>query len=312
MRICIYGAGAMGTSLGALFLRSAVDCDLVSRNRAHVSALKESGFSALLPEEMAGRYDLIFLATKQRDNARIAGFLEDRLTKDGALVTVQNGLPEPVLAAVLGADRVYGCTLSWGAELIRPGEVRETSDSGHYFALGAYGGGARLNEIAQLLQKIGDVTTGDLNELRYAKLAVNASFSTLSAISGLTFGAIAGGYKRQALSLIRETFSVARAKGCAKLPLNGHDLFRVFGKPFGGLLLPFAMKRYENTRSGMLKDLEAGRRCDVDFVAGAVVKAGAEAGVETPKLARAVALVHEIENGLAEIAPESIELLEEA
>ncbi|MDE6274700.1 MAG: hypothetical protein K2L87_06605, partial [Clostridiales bacterium] len=65
------------------------------------------------------------------------------------------------------------------------------------------------------------------------------------------------------------------------------------------------------TRSGMLKDLETGRRCDIDFVAGAVVEAGRAKGVETPMMERAVALVHEIENGFAEIAPETVELLNE-
>lgn len=318
MRLCVYGAGAMGTSFGALLTEGGYSPDLVTRNRAHVGAMKERGarltgctdatvcVSALFPEEMTGKYDVIFLACKQRGNRETAEFLSPFLARDGALVTLQNGLPERALAEVLGKERIYGCALSWGAELTEAGCVRVTSESGYHAALGAYGAGSRLKEIEHILSGAFTVTAGNLTEIRYAKLAVNASFSTLSAISGLPFGTIAKKYKKYALALMRETFSVARAAGCKELPLNGHDLFRAFGGAFAGVLLPVAMKKYAETRSGMLQDLAAGRRCDVDFVAGAVAEEGKRYGVPTPRLSRAVELVHEIENGFAETAPETI------
>ena len=310
----------MGTSLGAALTKAGISVELVSRNAAHVEALRTRGavltgsvsmtvpVTAMLPEEMAGKYDIIFLAIRQRGNREAAQGLLPFLKEDGALVSVQNGLPERALSEVFGADRVYGCALSWGAERIAPGEIQMTG-GGFRYALGAFGAGSKLQEIDALLAKTGEVTAGDLNEIRFAKLAVNASFSTLSVISGLTFGELASRHKKLALALMREVFSVARAAGCKKLPLNGHDLFRVFSGPWAGLLLPVAMKPYKNTRSGMLKDLEAGRRTDVDYVAGAAVDEGGRLDVETPLLESAVSLVHDIENGLAEIAPETLQLL---
>lgn len=310
----------MGTSLGAALSKAGVPVELVSRNAAHVEALRTRGavltgsvemtvsVTAMLPEEMAGKYDIIFLAIRQRGNREAAQGLVSFLKEDGALVSVQNGLPERALSEVFGADRVYGCALSWGAERIAPGEIQMTGGS-FAFSLGAFGAGKKCSEIAALLKRAGDVTVGDLQELRYAKLAVNAAFSTLSVISGLTFGELASRHKRLALGLMREVFSVARAAGCRKLPLRGHDLFRVFSGPWAGLLLPVAMKPYKNTRSGMLKDLEAGRRTDVDYVAGAAVDESGRLGVETPLLESAVSMVHDIENGLAEIAPETLQLL---
>ena len=310
----------MGTSLGAALIKAGVPVELVSRNAAHVEALRTRGailtgsvsmtvpVTAMLPEEMAGKYDIIFLAIRQRGNREAAQGLLPFLKEDGALVSVQNGLPERALSEVFGADRVYGCALSWGAERIAPGEIQMTGGS-FSFSLGAFGAGSKLQEIAALLKKAGSVTVGDLKELRYAKLAVNAAFSTLSVLSGLTFGELVTRHKKLALGLMREVFCVARAAGCKKLPLSGHDLFRVFSGPWAGLLLPVAMKPYKNTRSGMLKDLEAGRRTDVDHVAGAAVDEGGRLGVETPLLESAVSLVHDIENGLAEIAPETLQLL---
>ncbi len=321
MRICIYGAGAMGTSIGALLSKANIPCELVSRSQSHVASLNERGIcvageldgtyptKAIFPEQLSGKYDLIFLSAKQKENDEIAQYLKDFLKEDGALLSTQNGLPEPRLAEIIGADRVYGCALSWGAKRTQGGCVEITSESGFRFFLGAYGKGEKLSEIAALLSQIGIVTTGNLLELRYAKLAMNSAFSSLSALSGLSFGEISKKYKKYALRLIRETFAVAKAAGCKKLPLNGHNLFKVFQKPWGRALLPFAMKKYKNTYSGMLADLNAGRRCEIDFISGAVCAEGERLGVPTPTQARIVALIHDVENGLAELSPESIRLL---
>ncbi len=319
MRICIYGAGAMGTSLGVLL--DEMSLDFISHDAEHVTAMNASGaliegaltrcvkVRAKLPSGMEGQYDIIILAVKQRENESAAKFLLPFLKEDGALVTVQNGLPEYGLAQTFGKDRVYGCTLSWSAEKVSPGVVRVTSDTGFRLALGAYGTGKKLDLLAAFLGRAGMLAVGDLGEIRYAKLAVNASFSTLSALSGLTFLQLAKKEKKLVLALMREVFAVARANGCSRLPQNGHDLMKVFGGKFASFLLPVAMKNYAQTRSGMLRDIRAGRRCDVDFVAGAAVVAGKKAGVETPLLERAVALVHDVENGLAEIAPDTLRLL---
>lgn len=322
MRICVYGAGAMGTVLGALLTEGGISCDLVTRNEEHVAALREKGailcgsaeasvpVCALTPREMSGKYDFIFLATKQRENRKTAEYIMRFLKADGALITVQNGLPEAELAEILGKDRVYGAALSWGAETEGAGRVRITSQGGFRIMLGAYGAGERLSELAGLFGARFSVQTGNLSEIRYAKLAVNAAFSTLSAISGLTFGEISVKYKKYTLAILRETLAVAAAAGCNCLPLNGHNLFKVFNQPFARLILPRAMKQYASTRSGMLKDILAGRRCDVDFVAGVVVQEANRFGVSVPYTARAVELVHEVENGLAELSPETLALLD--
>ena len=322
MRILIYGAGAMGTSLGVLLTRTGTPCDLVTRDRLHVEAMNSRGaslfeggnetltpVSACMPQEMKGSYDVIFLATRQRENAEIARFLLPFLREDGALVTVQNGLPEEGLAAVFGAERIYGAALGWGAERVSAGKVRVTSEE-YSLALGACGKGERLGELAALLTSAGiEVTVGDLKEIRYSKLVVNAALSTLSTISGLTFGELVKKHKKIVLSLMRETVAVAKQDGCKRLVQNGHNIGKLFKSPFAGVILPFAMKKHQNIRSGMLKDLAAGRRCDVDFVAGAVVRAGERLGVDTPKLRSVVALVHDIENGLAELSPETLKLI---
>ena len=96
LKIAIYGAGAMGTVLGALLSDCALEAkvDLISRNRAHVEGLKKSGahvvctasgseftvtVNALLPEEMQKKYDVVFLMTKQKSNAETVKYLSKYL-----------------------------------------------------------------------------------------------------------------------------------------------------------------------------------------------------------------------------------------
>lgn len=310
----------MGTSLGVLL--DEMSLEFVTHNAAHAEAMNRDGATiegamtrcvkvrAKLPSQMQGQYDLIILAVKQRETHAATAFLKPFLKEDGCIVTVQNGLPEAEIAKVFGRDRVYGCTLSWSAEMVSPGIVRVTSETGFHLGLGAYGVGRRLDDIAPLFAHAGTLTVGNLMELRFAKLSVNAAFSTLSALSGLTFYELARKHKKLVLALMREVFAVARAYGCEKLPQNGYDLFKVFEGPFAGLLLPVAMNDYRETRSGMLRDIQVGRRCDVDYVAGAAIRAGGEKGIGLPVLTAAVALVHDVENGLAEIAPDTLKLIE--
>jgi 2-dehydropantoate 2-reductase len=143
MRLAIYGAGSIGTVLGAYITKSGTEIDLVNRNVAHIEALRSRGATiqgaadfttpvrALLPSKMTGTYDIIFLLTKQQSNAEVIQFLLPFLGTDGVVCTLQNGVPEPELAAAAGPARVLGGTVEWGAEMISPGICFLTSTAGN-------------------------------------------------------------------------------------------------------------------------------------------------------------------------------------
>ena len=343
MRVAIYGAGAMGTVLGAFLTDGGQPVDLISRNKAHVDGLRQNGavvrcladgveknvkVSALLPEQMQGEYDVIFLMTKQSKNPEILQFLKDYLADDGIVCTTQNGLPERSVAEALGQGKAYGAAVSFGANFVGGGVTELTSELSVMSVL--FGGyqndnakNAALQEILSAAGRaIGNPSfaraTENLAGARWSKLAMNAAFSTISTITGQTFGEIAKGRKtkRVALRILREAFAVAEASGVLLEPMQGHDLTKLFGgkgwlkTQVAYALLPIAMKRHKLLKSGMLKDIENGRRCDVDYVCGALVKAGEVVGVETPTASSAVQLVHGIENGLYEITPENIDFLQ--
>lgn len=93
MKTAIYGAGSLGTVLGAYLAKAGVDVDLITRNREHVDALNKDGAKiigtvnmtvpvhALTPDEMTEKYELIILLTKQLDNVNVYSNNSDYLQK---------------------------------------------------------------------------------------------------------------------------------------------------------------------------------------------------------------------------------------
>ena len=202
MRVAIYGAGSLGTILGAFITKAGVEIELINRNKAHVEALQVNGakvvgtmeftqkVTAYTPDQMSGKYDIIFLMTKQQHNAEVVAMLKDYLAEDGVLVTFQNGLPEMQIAEILGAERVLGSTVAWGATMQSPGVCELTSHPDALsFSLGAITPERpkHFDKVKELLEHMGTV---DVEEnfigTRWSKLLINAAFSGMSAVLGCT------------------------------------------------------------------------------------------------------------------------------
>ena len=328
MKCAIYGAGAMGTVLGAYIAKAGREIDLINRNREHIVALKEKGahivgtvdfvqkVNALLPEEMTEKYDIILLMTKQRMNGEIVRFLKDHLKEDGALCTCQNGLPEPKIAEIIGEDRTLGCAIAWGATFRGKGVSELTSDPAALtFSLGAYGKGNHLQDVKELLECMGTVTVEqNFIGARWSKLLINSAFSGLSTVTGATFGEISKEKRsrRVAQAIMKECIDVAKAAGIRIEPVQGHKIDKLFDykgklkKAFSFALIPVAMKKHARLISSMLQDLRAGKKCEIDFINGVVCEYGKKYSVPTPCNERTVQLVHEIEEGKRAISFENI------
>lgn len=324
-KIAIYGAGAMGTVLGAFLTEGGLSVDLITRNKAHVEGMRKTGativceadntvknipVNALYPEEMTAQYDIIFLMTKQRFNGEILQGLLPYLKSDGVVCTTQNGLPEPSVARIVGNARTYGAATSFGATFHGEGKVSLTSKiEAMSMEVGGYCNDNSKNgllcEVLSCVRKENFVkATDNLIGARWSKLAINAAFSGLSVVTGMTFGEVAKKSKTRklALGVLRECMAVAKASGVTLAKMQGHDTEKLLGGKLAYFLLPIAMKKHKKLLSGMLKDVQNGRKCEIDFVNGVVVNEGERVGVPTPLCAQIVEMVHGIENGLYEIS----------
>ena len=321
MKLAIYGAGSLGTILGAYISRAGVPVDLINRNKAHVEALQSKGAQvvgtvqftqqvmAYTPAEMSGSYDIIFLMTKQQNNAETVKMLKDYLADDGVLVTFQNGLPEMHIARVLGEERVLGCTVAWGATMQGPGVCELTSSPDALsFSLGAVSQrrSGHFAKVKELLEHMGTV---DVEEnfigTRWSKLLINAAFSGMSAVLGCTFGEAAGPKESRRIvqKLIKECIDVCRVGGIRIEPVQGKDIVKLLDysnplkRAFAFMIIPIAIRKHAKLKASMLQDIEKGKLTEVDAINGAVSDYGRMVGCPTPMNDKVVEIIHRIEKG---------------
>lgn len=321
MRTAIYGAGSLGTILGAYISKAGVAIDLINRNKAHIEALQTRGaqvvgtvqmtqpVTAYTPDAMSGTYDIIFLMTKQQHNAEVVTMLKDYLAEDGVVVTFQNGLPEVQIAEILGEERVLGCTVAWGATMQGPGVCELTSEPDALsFSLGAISAkrNKHFDQVKELLTLMGTVEVEE-NFLgtRWSKLLINAAFSGMSAVLGCTFGEAAGNRqsRRVVQALIKECIDVCAMGGIRIEPVQGKDIVKLLDyhnavkKAIAFLIIPIAIRKHAKLKASMLQDIEKGKLTEVGAINGAVSDFGRKVHCPTPANDCVVEIIHRIERG---------------
>lgn len=336
MRSAIYGAGSLGTILGAFITKNGGQIDLINHNRAHVEALRTKGatvtgtldfvqaVNAYTEEEMSGTYDIIFLMTKQLNNEEVVGMLKNYLAEDGVIVTLQNGIPELRIGEIVGDERVLGCTVAWGATMQGPGVCELTSSPDSLtFSLGSLTGKANrhMSEVKALLELMGPVEI-DSNFIgtRWSKLLINSAFSGMSAVCGCTFGEAAAdkGSRKIVQALIKECIDVCAKGGIRIEPIQGKDVVKLLDysnpvkKAISFFIIPIAIKKHALLKASMLQDLEKGKKTEVDAINGVVSAYGRKVGFPTPMNDKVVEIIHRIEAGELKPSSDNIRLFAEA
>ena len=321
MRVAIYGAGSLGTILGAYISKAGEKIELINRNKAHIEALQTKGAQvtgtvqftqpvvAYTPDQMSGEYDIIFLMTKQQHNAEVVAMLKGFLAADGVLVTFQNGLPEMQIAEILGAERVLGWTVAWGATLQGPGVCELTSEPDALsFALGAITPekNKHFAKVKELLELMGTVEVEDnFIGTRWSKLLINAAFSGMSAVLGCTFGEAAAPRESRRIvqQLIKECIDVCQVGGIRIEPVQGKDIVKLLNytnpikKAISFFIIPIAIRKHAKLKASMLQDIEKGKLTEVDAINGAVSDYGRKVNFPTPANDKVVEIIHKIEKG---------------
>lgn len=334
-RYAIYGAGSLGTVLGAYITKNGGQIDLINRNKAHVSALNEHGaritgtvemtvpVHAITPDQMEGRYDVILLMTKQLQNATVVTQLKDHLADYGVIVTLQNGLPEPGIAEIVGANRTMGCVVEWGATLSEPGVCILTSEPDSLsFHMGKMEGisQAQFDMVKELLEKMCPVYAEEnLMGARWSKLLINATFSGLGTVVGGTFGSVSENKlpRKVALACMKECIDVGHAAGVEFAPVQGKNITKLFyyknafKRTIATLLVPIAMKKHRNIEPSMLQDIKHGKSCEIDAINGVVCQWGRKGNIPTPVNDRIVEVIKKIETGELKPQMENIELFKD-
>jgi len=330
MPTLIWGAGAIGGTLGAYLARAGADITMVDAVVEHVDAIVRDGLRvtgpideftvrvpAFQPQAVSGTWDEIILATKAHHTDVAVRALLPHLTAGGYVLSAQNGLNELAIAEVVGAERTVGAFINFGADYLEPGVI-------HYGGRGAVVVGEIDGRITPRVTAIRDawhhfdpraIVTPNIWGYLWGKEAYGAMlFATALTNESIADALAMPAYRHLYIALAREILTVAAARTVQPEAFDGFDPAAYLatapaGAAEGSLdALVAHNRRSAKSHSGIWRDLAVRKRpTEVDAQLGTVVTLGAEAGVPTPLTARLVALIHEIECGAR---PQSLDALD--
>ncbi len=337
-RMLIWGAGAIGGTLGAHLARAGHDITLVDTVRDHVDAINRSGLRvtgpiaefttripAFTPDTLRGEWDTIILATKAQHTDAATRALLPHVTEAGCVVSAQNGLNELTIAAIVGEARTVGAFVNFGADYLEPGVVhyggRGTIRIGEVFGPDL-SPSSRVNALCQTWRDFDEraAVTDNLWGYLWGKEAYGAMLFA----NALTNDSIADGLARPEhreiyIAIAREILAVAEAHGVRPESFDGFDPNAYLPGAAPGSAersldaLVAHNRKSAKTHSGIWRDLAVRKRpTEVDAQLGIIAELGRDAGVQTPLTARVVALIHEIERGERTMSLENLAALAEA
>lgn len=318
--ILIWGAGAIGGTVGAHLVRAGHDVLFVDRAADHVAAMTRDGLAitgpvaefkvparALTPEQVKGSFGTVLLCVKAQDTEGAARAIAPHLAPDGCIVSVQNGLNELVIAEIVGKERTVGAFVNFGADYISPGVI-------HYGGRGAVVVGEIDGEItprAQALHRLflefddRAVLTANIWGYLWAKLAYGAMlFATALTNASMADCLASPRHRALFVALPREVMRVAVAAGIEPEGFDGFDpkAFMPGAHPAAAdksvdALVSFN-RRSAKTHSGVWRDLAVRKRkTEAEHQLGPIVAEARRRGLAAPITAGLIELIRDIEEG---------------
>lgn len=283
MKIAVMGAGAVGCYYGGMLARAGHDVVLVGRPQ-HVEAIDRHGlrletrqFDERIgrPHLIAGtdpamvtRARFILFCVKSADTESAGTAIRDHLAPDSLVLTLQNGVDNAARLRQVIAGDVAAAVVYVATEMAGPGHVRH------------HGRGELVIEpsgvseaAAQTLIAAGIPTeiSANVRDALWAKLTVNCAYNALSAIAQLPYGILTQGEGVGAAihDIVAECIAVAAADGVT-LPPDIEDSIGRLAQTMPG--------QYSSTA----QDLARGKRSEIDYLNGMIVRRGEALGIATP------------------------------
>jgi 2-dehydropantoate 2-reductase len=306
MKICIYGAGAVGGLIAGQLARSGHPVSVVARG-AHLAAIRKHGLRLQLEDGIhaveldaadadpakLGPQDCVVVAVKGQSLPEVAAGIGPLLGPDTSIVTAMNGVPwwffdrlafgggklrleslDPggKISAAMPTARIVGCVVHLAAATPEPGLIR--LNMGKRLILGEPGGKntARTRDLVEVLGIAGfEAVASDFIEKDFwVKLLGNISFNPVSALTLATANRMIAddNVKAYMISIMRECLAIGRAVGVdADIdPEARMDMARRLGV----------------FKTSMLQDMEAGKRLEIDGLLTGTLEIAKKAGVAAP------------------------------
>ena len=305
MKICIYGAGAIGGLVAGRLAQAGHEVSVVARG-AHLTAIRERGLRVLsdgkefsvkikadIDPARLGPQDCVFVAVKGQSMPEVASTIAPLLAPDTSIVTAMNGVPwwffdrlafgggklrleslDPGgrISAAMPTGRIIGCVVHLAASTPEPGLIRH--NMGSRLILGEPGGKntARTQAIVDALNAAGfrAEASGAIEKEFWVKLLGNLSVNPVAALTLATADRLLADPQAKAymIAIMRESLAIGRAVGVdADIdPEARLDMARHLGA----------------FKPSTLQDLEAGKKLEIDGLLTGTLEIAQKAGVAAP------------------------------
>jgi 2-dehydropantoate 2-reductase len=305
MKICIYGAGAVGGLVAGRLAQAGHAVSVVARG-AHLTAIRQHGLRMVFEENettvrikaesdpaLLGAQDCVFVAVKGQSLPEVAERIGPLLGPATSIVTAMNGVPwwffdrlafgagklrleslDPGgrISAAMPTERIVGCVVHLAASTPAPGLIQH--NMGQRLILGEPGGrnGARTRTIVEALRAAGfeALESGFIEKDFWVKLLGNISFNPVSALTLATANRLIADahVKAYMVAIMQECLAIGRAVGVdADIdPEARIDMARKLGA----------------FKTSMLQDMEAGKKLEIDGLLTGTLEIAAKAGVAAP------------------------------
>jgi 2-dehydropantoate 2-reductase len=321
-QIVVWGAGAIGGTIGAHLARAGREVLFVDLVREHLNRIEAgqlriegpgfdftAGGNAVTPDQLAGTYKLILLAVKIQDTSNATQALLPHLAKDGCVISCQNGLASREVAEIVGRERTLAAAMFLPADLVGPGHITYSGRTSLY--VGELDGRLtqRLHEVVEILRDFhaGVSESDDIFGNIWGKMALGIVLGA-SALTDETRVEFFSQSDRIPLisGLVREVLSVAAADG---YKAHDSDWFRTdafLAKDEDAIRRSIARlvevsRNSPKTHSGYWRDLVVHRRpTELPAQFMPMVAIAEKHGIPVPLTKRFLALIQDIEAGRKE------------
>src|SRR5262245_59857106 len=322
MPITVYGAGAIGGITGAALARAGHEVLLVDSAAPHVDAINAAGLTverdgqvtttamrAVTPAGLGGDLALVLLAVKSQHTGDALRELAPRLASRGAIVSLQNGLSEEVIAHAVGSERTVGCLVNWAADWVAPGRILHGGRGA--FVLGELDGRItpRVRELAAMLGAVEATgVTDNILGYKWAKLVYASLLFATAIVDAHVYEVVerSAGVQRALCLLVGEGLAVADKAGIRIDPFDEFDPAWYRAALHGDQAaleqaMATAAAHYRGntkTKTGVWRDLAVRRRkTEVDGLPGVLAQKGEAFGLRMPLTRRLIEIIKDIEEG---------------
>jgi 2-dehydropantoate 2-reductase len=320
--ITVFGAGAIGGITGAALARAGHDVLLVDRAAEHVAAMNAHGLTverrggadtvrvrAITPDALGSPLELVLLAVKSQDTPEALAVLTPRLAPEGAIVSMQNGLNEELIAAAVGERRTVGCLVNWAADWTAPGRILHGGEGA--LVLGELDGrpSARVQALAKLLDFVAPTRVSD-NILGYtwAKHVYGALLVATAVVDAHVYEVVERSPEVQTMlvDLVTESMRVADAAGIRLEAFDEYDPAEYRAAAHGDAaareramsVIASHYRAHTKTKTGIWRDLAVRRRAtEVGALLGATVAKARTLGLSMPLTERLIDMIGDLETG---------------